>query len=454
MFQKKLLALALATLLVAPISAKVTKEYQRPSLHLVLLTTSESSAENTAQITDPEILGYLSDSWENYEFPALYNNFAIPFNKTDISSVKGSIMDLLAMYNSPESLNGLGVTELKDIVEQLGGKKYREAIKEEIDNLSNEVAHQLVKKWWGISDDGAIDNTLLFELACYSATQNQINNASETTLGAQQTLFNDLADATMSNTYVDFTKVDFYENEPIAAFIKNIMMLVASQTPAPANAGVIMAAEKAYEASKEGYTAFTNTLLYKLEWNDSIANEFYSIWTDANHIDMVKFNDMKFNLVYVGNTKASATCMMKKEDKGQNAQYMVEKTVAKALNRQFADMQREFEEFRPMVPVLGIDAKGGLIADMGTKEGVKVGDKFNLLEPVTNEKGVTKYKYIATVKVVKWSQGEEFKNGVWNNEDLNQAEAADAEGVSLDIIGTHLSKFKNATPSMFVKMTK
>jgi hypothetical protein len=232
------------------------------------------------------------------------------------------------------------------------------------------------------------------------------------------------------------------------------MMLVASQTPAPANTGVIMAAEKAYEASKEGYTAFTNTLLYKLEWNDSIANEFYSIWTDANHIDMVKFNDMKFNLVYVGNTKASATCMMKKEDKGQNAQYMVEKTVAKALNRQFADMQREFEEFRPMVPVLGIDAKGGLIADMGTKEGVKVGDKFNLLEPVTNEKGVTKYKYIATVKVVKWSQGEEFENGVWNNEDLNQAEAADAEGVSLDIIGTHLSKFKNATPSMFVKMTK
>jgi hypothetical protein len=329
-----------------------------------------------------------------------------------------------------------------------------DVLKEEIDNVSNEVAHQLVKKWWGISDDGAIDNTLLFELACYSATQNQINNASETTLGAQQTLFNDLADATMSNTYVDFTKVDFYENEPIAAFIKNIMMLVASQTPAPANAGVIMAAEKAYEASKEGYTAFTNTLLYKLEWNDSIANEFYSIWTDANHIDMVKFNDMKFNLVYVGNTKASATCMMKKEDKGQNAQYMVEKTVAKALNRQFADMQRKFEEFRPMVPVLGIDAKGGLIADMGTKEGVKVGDKFNLLEPVTNEKGVTKYKYIATVKVVKWSQGEEFENGVWNNEDLNQAEAADAEGVSLDIIGTHLSKFKNATPSMFVKMTK
>jgi hypothetical protein len=145
---------------------------------------------------------------------------------------------------------------------------------------------------------------------------------------------------------------------------------------------------------------------------------------------------------------------MKKEDKGKDAQQMVEKTVAKALNRQFADMQRKFENFRPMVPVLGLDAKGGIIADMGTKEGVKVGDTFNLLEPITNEKGVTKYKYIATVKVVKWNQGEDFKDGVWNNEDLNQAEAADTEGTSLEVIGTHLSKFKGASPSMFVKMTK
>ena len=146
--------------------------------------------------------------------------------------------------------------------------------------------------------------------------------------------------------------------------------------------------------------------------------------------------------------------MMKKEDKGQGAKHMVEKTVSKALNRQFADMQRKYEEFRPMVPVLGLDEKGGVIADMGTKEGVKVGDKFNLLEPVTNEKGITKYNYVATLKVVKWNGGEAFVNGVWDNESINQAEIVDTEGVSAEIIGTHLSKNKKATPSMFVKMTK
>lgn len=451
---KKSLLLILSTLLIAPISAKVTKEYQRPSLHLVLMTTSEEASAGTVQVADAEVLGYLSDAWKDYEFPSLYNNFNIPLDRMDVSSAKGSIMELLAMYNSPDALQGMDVSALKNIIDMLSGKQYREELKAEIDKVSNEVAKQLVKKWWSISEDGTVSDSLLFKLACYSATQNQINTAAETAMGAQISLVNELSDVTMANTYVNFTKVDFYENEPIAAFIRNIMMIVASMTPAPANLGVSIGADKAYEASKEGYTAFTNTLLYKLEWNETIANEFYSIWTDANHVDMEKFNNMKFNLVYVGNTSASATCMMKKEDKGQGAKHMVEKTVSKALNRQFADMQRKYEEFRPMVPVLGLDEKGGVIADMGTKEGVKVGDKFNLLEPVTNEKGITKYNYVATLKVVKWNGGEAFVNGVWDNESINQAEIADTEGVSEEIVGTHLSKNKKATPSMFVKMTK
>lgn len=451
---KKSLLLILSTLLIAPISAKVTKEYQRPSLHLVLMTTSEEASAGTVQVADAEVLGYLSDAWKDYEFPALYNNFNIPLNRMDVSTAKGSIMELLAMYNSPDALQGMDISALKNIIDMLSGKQYREELKAEVEKVSNEVAKQLVKKWWSISEDGTVSDSLLFKLACYSATQNQINTAAETAMGAQISLVNELSDVTMANTYVNFTKVDFYENEPIAAFIRNIMMLVASMTPAPANLGVSIGADKAYEESKEGYTAFTNTLLYKLEWNETIANEFYSIWTDANHVDMDKFNNMKFNLVYVGNTSASATCMMKKEDKGQGAKHMVEKTVSKALNRQFADMQRKYEEFRPMVPVLGLDEKGGVIADMGTKEGVKVGDKFNLLEPVTNEKGITKYNYVATLKVVKWNGGEAFVNGVWDNESINQAEIVDTEGVSAEIIGTHLSKNKKATPSMFVKMTK
>lgn len=449
---KKFLSVVAAVALVAmPIYAKkATKDYQRPSLHMVLMTTE--TAKGGAQVADPEILGYAAESWKNYEFPSLYNNFAIPYDRVEVGAAKGSIMDVLAMYSSPESLNGKSIDELKAIIEMLQGKEYREALKAEVDKISDEVAHQLVKKWWSIGEDGSVSDTLLLRLACYSATQHQASEAAQTTLGAQRQLLRELAGVTMANTYVTFSKLDFYENEPIAAFVRNIMQMIANLTPAPANVAAQAAVDKTYDAMKEGYTAFTNNLLYKLEWNDSIVNEFYGIWKDGK-VDMNKFNAMKFHLTYVGNTSANATCMMKKEDKGQGAAHMVYKTCHKAIGRQFAKMQRAYEEFRPMVPVLGIDAKGGIIADMGTKEGVKVGDKFFLLEPVTNEKGITKYNTKATLKVVKWA-GDAFVDGVWDNENIDNAAEADANAESMDIVGTHLSKNKKATSSMFVKLAK
>ena len=457
MSKKSLFVLGLCCLVLNPLSAKVTKEYQRPSLHMVLMTTSDKGAKNKAQVTDPEIMGYVAESWNNYDFPALYNNFKIPFQQTKVDGAKGSIADVLTM-----DINNMKLDELKATLEMLDGKKYREALKEEVDKISDEVAHQLVEKWWSIGPEGTVSDTLLFRLACYSATQNQAGDAAQTTLGAQQQLFNELADATMANTYITFSKLDFYNNEPIAAFTRDVMKLIAGFTaalsPIPGvYEAALLAAEATYEGMKEGYSAYTNNLLYRLEWNDSIANEFYSIWKDGSHIDMDKFKAMKFNLVYVGNTAANVNCYVKKEDKGKGAEHMVNKTIHKALNKQFANLQRDFEEFRPMVPVLGLDAKGGIIADMGTKEDVKVGDKFNLLEPVTNEKGITKYVFKAAVKVVKWTSDKEgeFVDGVWNNEEIDNAAAADLNtNDGFDIVGTHLSKFKNASPSMFVKKAK
>lgn len=441
-------------LVAMPISAKKEhKEYQRPSLHMVLMTSTSEATEGSVAISDPEILGYASSAWDSYTFPALYNDFRIATTQVSVDKAKGGIMDLLAMYSDPASLNGMTIDQLKNIVEMTKGKEYLEALRGEVDKVADQVAHELVQKWWSIQDDGTCSDTLITRLSCYAATQNQAKDAAQTTLGADRTILNELSNTVMANTYITFTKVDFYENEPIAKFIQNIMTVVASMTPAPANAALTLAANKAYEASREGYTAFANALLYQLEWNDSIAEKFYSVWTNGK-IDMDKFKAMKFNLKYCGATKASATCMMKKEDKGKDAAAMVQKTIYKALDRQFVDLQEAYEQFRPMVPVLGIDAKGGVIADMGTKEGVKVGDKFQLLEAYTTENGVLKYRYVATLPVVKWA-GDAFVNGVWDNQAQDNVDAAAAaDGTEMEIVGTHLKKFKNATPSMFVKKTK
>ena len=452
---KKVFVLAVAlsaTMMVSVSAKKTTKEYQRPSLHMVLMTTNEEA--NKAQALNEEIMGAVKESWGNYEFPALYNNFKIPFSYVGVDVAKGSVMDIIAMYNTPSSLEGKSIAELKQIIESLQGAKYREALKAEVDKVADEVAHQLVKKWWSISDDGSYSDTLLFRLACYSASQNQVADAAQTTMGAQREIFNELADVTIANTFVTFSKLDFYENEPIAAFVKNIMQLIATLMPAPANIAAQAAVEATYNAMKDGYQAFTNNLLYKLEWNEEIANEFYGVFESDKKINMEKFNALPLHLVYVGNVSASAHTGLNKEDRGAGAIDLVTKTCHKAIGRQFAKMQQAYEEFRPMVPVLGLDAKGGVIADMGTKEGVKVGDQFKILSPVTNEKGVTKYNSLGVVKVVKWVEDEAFVDGVWDNENIDNAAAADLEEGSENVVGTHLSKFKKATPGMFVKLEK
>ena len=64
-------------------------------------------------------------------------------------------------------------------------------------------------------------------------------------------------------------------------------------------------------------------------------------------------------------------------------------------------------------------------------------------------------KLKGTVKVVKWKgEAPVFENGVWNNADVDNATAATNADGSEDVVGTHLSKFKNASTSMFVKRTK
>ncbi len=455
--KKLFTVVAVIALMVMPISAqrKATKEYQRPSLHMVLMTSNEEATQGTIAISDTAILGYASDAWDTYAFPALYNDFRVETSAVSIGKAKGNIMDVMAMYSTPESLVDLSLEQLNLILSTLKGKAYHEALRAEVDSMSNQIAHELVRKWWQINEYGMCSDTLLTRLACYSATQNQAQNAAQNALGADATILNELANTVMATTFVTFTKLDFYESEPIGAFTRNVMNAAAAFIPsATAQIVAFAAAEATYNSMKEGYSAFANALLYQLEWNDSIAEKFYECWTGDYMLDMEKFNAMQFNLKYCGATKATATCVVKKEDKGKEVREMVEKTIYKALDRQFVDLQKEYEDFRPMVPVLGIDTKGGVIADMGTKEGVEVGDKFNLLEPYVNEKGILKYKNVGLIKVVKW-KGDEFVDGVWDNQNQdNVVKAATEDGAEMEIIGTHLSKFKNATPSMFVKKTK
>ena len=291
---------------------KPTKDYQRPSLHMVLLTTDEPTAPE-------QYMEYVSSSWQNYTLPTMFNDFKIPFTEAQAGSPKGSMMQLITEYGS--RLNSLSIDELKELSENLSGKQYNEELKKYVDGLSNEIAHQLIAKWWSLTEDGEYCDTLIRKLACYSATQNQANAAVLTNSGAQRELYNELMIPTMANTYVSFSKLNFYQNEPIAKFSKDVAVTLAGLTAAaagPMGAAALMAAEKAadevYNKTKDGFSAYTTTLLYKLKWDEEEMEKFFACFTSAsdkecdNNFDIKKFNATPFELEYLGTTNAIPSC--------------------------------------------------------------------------------------------------------------------------------------------------
>lgn len=463
---KKLFLVIIAVALVAaPLSAKkVTKEYQRPSLHLVLINTDEPTSDQVADLV-PQI----AVAWDQYEIPALYNELPLAFKSMNGGSPKGGMMELIASYGTYDKLKGMKSEDLKKVDELKSGKKYVEDLKERCDAVGNEIAHEIIAHWFNIQPDGTYSLDTISKYACYGATQVAALDAAATTdAGAQVTMMNDLMDPTIANSYVAFSKVALYANEPVAAFTRDLAIVLgeiaqqvaeAAGTPGAGliGAGAKTAATIAYEAAKEGYSAYNTTLLYKLVWNNEVYDQFRRLLTPADPsnpwngtVDMAGFKAMEFKLEYLNNDQCHNVVTRTIGNKNEDNAGLTRLTIKKNLNKQIVNLQNKNEEFKPMVPIVDVQAKY-IVADMGTKEAVRANETFDVIAPETDARGVLKYKVVGQVKVKK---GE-----IWDNETIDMAEAADNATVSqeeLAIQGTQLTGagVKAAKPGMFVKRVR
>ena len=449
--KKTITLLAAALLLAGSVAAQDQIKYQRSSLHLVLLTTDEPLVSN-----DPELPTLVENSWKSYPFPDKYNNHAIDFTTANAGKPKGGLMATVSKfwdYNTHQSKLPSTLEELKELKDALtGGKKYLNQLKENIDIQieKNDVARKLVAKWYNIKPDGSWDFNLLQERAAFNMSASDVSVAAATVGGAQE-IINQLADEMMNTTFVAFSKLDFYQNEAVAGVGRDVTIAIArySGNDLVINAAVL-AAQKTYEMMKDGYSALANTLLYKLEWNDSIQAEFFACFKNDGKIDMAKFNNVKFRMEFLGSdacassSGAGANFLGAKKDKAE----LVQKTIIRNLDKQFVKLQKDYEVFRPVAPIICLDP---LMADMGTKEGLSGGEKFEILtrtqDPKTGKMG---YKSVGTVKV--------DKKGVWdNNYNLTDGSVVitpspvqTPDGRN----GTVLSKNKSAQYGMVVRQKK
>ena len=356
---KNLTFILTAVCVLGIVSAKAQTQdfkYRRSSLAMILIDAN--GFENKDIVLN---------SWNNYPFPDKYNKHDISVKTITLGSGEDTL-DTKAIVSLVH-----GKTDIKGEIEK--------AIKEQ------QVAKQLVATWFNRSADGKFDTKLIEERGFYNASELDVSVAQQQSKG-----IGSLADAgeeLINNTFVTFTQFTFFKNEIIAAVIRDVALIAAEKIPnAIGQIAAKKALEIAYNKTKDGYSLFSKTWLYKLTWNDSIATVFYEeLWNNPAAFDR---SDI-FKLELVGSQKNTSVILFAGD---KTKEQIIDKVEVRNIDNVFAELQKDHDVFKPKVPVLTVSP---LTAKIGMKEGLKGGEKFEVLE-ITQDPNTGRTKYVSVGK--------------------------------------------------------
>lgn len=407
-------------------------KYRRSSLDLILLETDNFPKKEV-----------VLNSYEKAPFPDKYNEHSIDVTFIDPSDYSVSEEDRAAYGIKEKSGAGELTSSLKSVA-TIGIVDENEEDKIIIIDKAlkaNNVATKMVAKWFNRSEGGSFDLSIISERGLYDATELDFEIAEKSTRGTA--LLADAGEELINNTFTVVTEVKYLENEPFAAVARDVAISNAENISiALVREGAITAAEVAYEKAKEGYTVFTTSYLYQLEWNDEIANTFYGeYWVDKANLDqdrIAKFdaNDL-FKMKYIGQGSSSTLVTFSLKEK-RTEDEVINLATVRNINAVYAKLQKKYSVFQCKTPIL---TASPITAKIGMKEGLKGGEKFEVLEQVYNEK-TGKTEYVSKGKITV------DKNKVWDNRYGDNEEDESLARV------TYFKGSKKLYPGMFIKQIK
>lgn len=365
---------------------KVNEEeapYRRSSLHTILLDYGNFLKKDL-----------VIKSYSLAPFPEKYNDHRLSettFDPTPYMLTKEQKKEQKEQEKADDKENGGDKEKNGDKAE----KEFPAVIEKYF--AEKKIANQMVAKWFNRQEDGSFDMSLIHERGSYDATEMEAQIAKGSIRGLAS--LKDAGEELIKNTFVVINKMNFVENEPIAYATKEAAKLAASQLPDMLRLGAEATAEAAYLATKDGYSVWTTSYLYQLEWNDEIANKFYmEMWMDKSSIDAAKkelFDTTSiFKLNYVGYQKAKSVVLLAI---GKSPEVIIGEAAIRNVDKTYTKLQKEYDVFKTKTPIYSTDP---VTAKIGLKEGVENGDKFEVLEMVLNQKtGLTEYKAVGIVKV-------------------------------------------------------
>ena len=366
----------------------VKEGYQRSSLHIINI--ENLNFDNAAKV---------QASYNKYPFPDKYDDHRISNNSVNTGAYKltQEEKDALGIKDSElgNALSGALSSATAGILENNSQVKY------ELDKYikDKKIAQELVRKWYSIKDDGALDYSVFNERIKLSMSEEDKQRVQQAAIA--QTEIDKMSLKLINNTFVVFTKLNFVSNAIPAEAIRQIAYTQADKLSGMLQTIARKAADKLYEKTSEGYSVWTNAWLYKLEWNEQIYTDFRKVMTSKEKLDINAFNAMNFNLEFVGQEKANSlvTFSLKKGEGDRTEDEIIELSTIRNVDKVFTKLQREYEVFKPLYQLTGVDP---FSAKLGMKEGLEGGEKFEILEIRGGE-----YNKIGTIDV--------DKNKVWDN---------------------------------------
>lgn len=273
--------------------------------------------------------------------------------------------------------------------------------------LEQNVAKQVLDKWFLAQDStGAPVFTIdvVNERGLYGASQSEIEKAKSSVLGME--LLKSAGMELLNNSFVVACRYRYMSKDELVKMIDDAATAIAAAIDNQYAMLAVKASMLAVKASLgAGYYVVTNSYLYQLNWNDEVANSVWNVW---DNYDAYKALDVA-KLKYIGNESAWANVKAGIfTDKSETE--LIRIATINSTDAVIAKLEKKYDVFKTKTPLMVDPESGVMTAFVGTKEGLKPKDKFEVLEKMENpETKVITYKRKGVISVAK------DKTQIWDN---------------------------------------
>ena len=253
------------------------------------------------------------------------------------------------------------------------------------------LGQKMIAKWFNRNKNtGSFDMELVKERGFYNATQSQKNMARASFRG--MALLEDAGENLISKTFLLVNDISYRSRGSGNSFLKAMAYIYLGNAEASNDAIVAIG----------GFNVNITSYLFKLVWNEEIAQTFYTEYytengaSDINKVKAFAADKALFKMEYVGKTQSTSSETNFRASKDPKA--LLLKICTQTMDKNIAELQHQYAEFRIKAPLLSIEP---IKADVGVKEDITEESRFEVLERIIDPSGKVNYKQVGIIKPTK-----------------------------------------------------